>query len=184
MSSTPEAVAIQALLSSQVRSPNNDSRGGTCTVSHVHARWDGDDRGHGIADAAHLQPGAGELVAAFGQEGWVAEQPELHLLPHIEAWCTRDQRLTLVHAHADARGVFVLDFEWRGGRWSRGQVRAAVFSLIGRFAEAATYVRQRAPAGDDSRPGLHFEIGTGELAPDAAFAPHGHAVAISVAAAD
>jgi hypothetical protein len=41
-------------------------------------RWDGDTRGRGIGDAAQLVPGAGELVEAFGQPDWVAEDPQLH----------------------------------------------------------------------------------------------------------
>jgi hypothetical protein len=47
-------------------------------------RWDGDTRGRGIGDAAQLVPGAGELVEAFGQPDWVAEDPQLHLRPHVE----------------------------------------------------------------------------------------------------
>jgi hypothetical protein len=62
-------------------------------------RWEGDNRGRGVADAAQLAPGASELVAAFTQPAWVAEQPEIHLRPHIEAWCRRDQRLALIDAH-------------------------------------------------------------------------------------
>jgi hypothetical protein len=51
-----------------------------------------------------------------------------------------------------------------------------VFSLIGSFAESATYVRQRrVDAGT-----LRFEIGTGELADDTRFLPHGHAVVINL----
>jgi hypothetical protein len=34
---------------------------------------------------------------------------------------------------------------------------------------------------DERSAGLQFEIGTGELAPDSRFAPHGHAVVINVA---
>ena len=64
-----------------------------------------------------------------------------------------------------------------------GQARATVFSLIGSFAETATYVRQRRVAGDgdDSGQRLRFEVGTGELAPDARFEPHGHVVVINLA---
>jgi hypothetical protein len=57
-----------------------------------------------------------------------------------------------------------------------------VFALIGQFAESATYVRQRRPSNGGGRGSLQFEVGTGELAPDAAFAPHGHAVAVNVTA--
>ena len=146
-------------------------------------RWDGDSRGYGVGDAAQLVAGATDLVAAFSQPGWLAEQPEIHLRPHIEAWCQRDQRLGLVDAHTDDRDGYILDLEWRGAPGGVGAVRAAVFALIGSFAESGTYVRQRRvrDGGDDPAMKLRFEVGTGELAPDAEFAPHGHVVVIEVA---
>jgi hypothetical protein len=144
-------------------------------------RWDDDDRGHGIGDAAQLVPGATELVAAFSQSDWVAEQPEIHLRPHVEAWCRGDGRLALVGANTDDTDAYVLDVEWRSASSSVGEARAAVFALIGSFAESATYVRQRRVNGDGSTTRLRFEVGTGELAPDARFAPHGHVVLIDVA---
>jgi hypothetical protein len=149
------------------------------------ARWEGDDRGRGIADATRLVSGVGELVAAFTQATWVAEQPEVHLLPHVEAWCRRDPRLALTGAHADDTGAYVLDLEWHGTTPSVGGARAAVFSLIGSFAESATYVRQRRMPtdGDGSALMLQFEVGTGELAPEARFEPHGHVVLINVTGA-
>ena len=145
--------------------------------------WDEDERGHGVGDAAQLVAGAGELVAAFSQSEWVAEQPEIHLRPHLDAWCQRDQRLALIGAHSDDKGAYVVDLEWRGAIGSVGEARAAVFSLVGSFAESATYVRQRRVSrhGDGSVMKLRFEVGTGELAPDTRFAPHGHVVVISVA---
>lgn len=145
----------------------------------VPRRWEGDTRGRGVADARHLAPGASELVDAFREDGWVAEQPDDHLLPHIEAWCERDGRLVLRRAYADERGAYVVDVRCKdAGR--RGEVRAAVFALIGQFAESATYVRQRRLQRDERPAGLRFEVGTGELAPDSQFAPHGHAVVIEV----
>lgn len=145
-------------------------------------RWDGDDRGRGVADAAQLVSGASELVAAFTQPAWVAEQPEVHLRPHVEAWCGRDQRLTLIDGHTDDMDAYVLDLEWCGESAGVGEARAAVFALIGSFAETATYVRQRRVAGDDggSTMKLQFEVGTGELT-DTRFDPHGHVVVINVA---
>ena len=148
-------------------------------------RWEGDSRGRGIGDAGQLVPGASELVAAFTAPDWVAEQPEAHLRPHIEDWCRRDGRLALTQASADDTNAYVLELAWRGEATGVGQVRAAVFALIGSFAEAATYVRQRRVEadGDGSAVRLRFEIGTGELAPDTRFLPHGHAVVINVTAA-
>jgi hypothetical protein len=79
--------------------------------------------------------------------------------------------------------AYILDLEWRGASASVGEARAAVFSLIGSFAESATYVRQRRVStdGDDSAVKLQFEVGTGELAPDTRFDPHGPVVVINVA---
>lgn len=146
-------------------------------------RWDCDDRGHGIGDAAELVSGASELIAAFKESNWVAEQPDLHLLPHIEAWCERDRTLALTGSYTNDADAYVLDLEWRGATGSVGAARAAVFSLIGSFAESATYVRQRRVAGNDSgsEMKLQFEVGTGELASDARFESHGHVVLINVA---
>jgi len=142
----------------------------------MRARWDGDDRGHGVADAKQLVAGATELVAAFGEDAWVAEDPEVHLLPHIERWCERDGRLAVADARVDGAGAYFLELEWRCEPRGRSQAKAAVFALIGQFSESATYVRQRKPTNGR----LRFEVGTGELA-DARFAPHGHVVVIDVA---
>jgi hypothetical protein len=149
----------------------------------VRKRWDDDDRGHGVGDATQLVAGATELVEAFGESAWVAEEPELHLRPHMEAWCQHDQRLRLLGAHVDPADGYILDLEWRGEPGSVGQARAAVFSLIGSFAESATYVRQRRFKSDagGSTMTLRFEVGTGELAPDSRFASHGHVVIVDVA---
>ena len=145
-------------------------------------RWDGDDRGHGVGDAVPLVAGARELVAAFSESMWVAEQPEIHLRPHVEAWCQRDRRLALTDAHTDDSHAYILDLEWRGAPGSVGDARATVFSLIGSFAESATYVRQRRvrSRGDGSPMKLRFEVGTGELAPETRFAAHGHVVVLNV----
>jgi hypothetical protein len=142
-------------------------------------RWDDDERGRGIADAHQLVAGASELVAAFGARDWVAEEPELHLKPHIDAWCEADGRLALARAYSDDHGAFVLDLTWLARPAGPGEVRAAVYALVGQFAESATYVRQRRDVNGGQVPKLRFEVGTGEL--DGAFASHGHAVVINVA---
>ena len=147
------------------------------------SRWDGDDRGLGVGDALQFVPGGRELIAAFGEPGWVAESPEVHLRPHVEAWCQRDGRLALSSAHTDQSNAYIVDLDWRGASASVGQARAAVFSLIGSFAESATYVRQRRVTHDGDESALRqlrFEVGTGELAPDSRFHPHGHTVVINV----
>ncbi|MEV4262178.1 hypothetical protein [Kribbella sp. NPDC049584] len=144
-------------------------------------RWEGDEIGRGVGDAERFVPGVSDLLAAFQEPLWVTEEPEVHLLPHVERWCQNDGRLAVRTSSTDDQHTFVLDLEWRGEPTSVGHARAAVFSLIGSFAETATYIRQRRILSDGSLAGLQFEIGTGELAPDARFRPHGHAVLINVA---
>ncbi|MBV9047998.1 MAG: hypothetical protein JOY58_06995 [Solirubrobacterales bacterium] len=56
---------------------------------------------HGIGDSTQLVAGASELTAAFSESDWVADQPEAHLRPHVEAWCQRDQRLALIRDNPD-----------------------------------------------------------------------------------
>jgi hypothetical protein len=148
----------------------------------VSARWDGDSRGYGVGDAGRLVEGAAELVAAFEEPRWVAEQPDLHLGPHIEGWCRDDERLRLTGARSDDTGAYIVDLEWRGAPGGVAAVRAAVFCLIGSFAESATYVRQRRARGgaDPATMAMSFEVGTGELAPEARFVPHGHIVLMHV----
>jgi hypothetical protein len=110
------------------------------------------------------------LVTAFGAQQWVAEEPGEHLLPHVRAWCELDQRLALASAHSDDADADVLDLEWQGPQGALRDARAAVFALIGRFAESATYVRQRRVKRDQEGEvvDLLFEVGTGEF-PDTLF---------------
>src|SRR5919199_6297223 len=51
-------------------------------------RWDGDERGHGVANALSASHAVARLLEAMALPDWVAEQPEVHLLPHIEAGLT------------------------------------------------------------------------------------------------
>lgn len=140
-------------------------------------RWDGDERGEGIADARSFAPGAAELVEAMGRPSWVAEQPEVHLLPHLRRSC-ESLSLELVDARASADGSFDVEVRWTGETKRIADVRAAIFALVGGFAEVSTYVRQRRsrPAGDT----VVFEIVTGILEEAGSFAPHGHTVRLSV----
>ena len=142
-------------------------------------RWDGDDQGEGVGDAAAFADGAGELVDAMRSPSWVAEEPEVHLLPHLERAC-RTLPFEIEDACLSGEKSFDLRLRWTGERRKVGQVRAAVFALVGSFAESATYVRQRRfPAAENGDETLLFEIVTGVL-DDGAFAPHGHTVRVTV----
>lgn len=137
-------------------------------------RWDGDERGGGVADARTYAPGAAELVEAMHEQGWVAEDPDAHLLPHLERAC-RSLPLELVRAETRGDGTFVVELTWLGDTAGAAAVRSAVYALAGSIAETASYVRQRR---DGSR--LVFELVTGEIGDDLRFAPHGHSVSFEV----
>ena len=136
-------------------------------------RWDGDERGEGIADARAFVPGAEALVEAMQSPNWVAEEPEAHLLPHLRR-CCESLPFELIDARVSEDGSFDVDLRWVGETKGIGEVRAAIFALVGSFAEVATYVRQR--RGDSTI----FEVVTGSPEEES-FAPHGHTVRFRVA---
>jgi len=144
----------------------------------VDLRWDGDERGEGVADAIPFTVGAVELIDAMRLPKWVAEEPELHLLPHIERAC-KTLPFEIDGAGVAPDGAFDVRLRWTGQEQAVGRARAAVFALVGSFSEVSTYVRQRRIAAGDEGETLLFEVVTGILG-DGGFSPHGHTVRISV----
>jgi hypothetical protein len=53
-------------------------------------RWDTDTTGHGAGSAAQQVDAVEALIDAMRLPDWVAEEPEHHLLPHIERACARE----------------------------------------------------------------------------------------------
>ena len=137
-------------------------------------RWDGDERGDGVADAAKFVDGATELIAAMRRPNWVAEQPELHLLPHLEQAC-KPLPLEILAARTMEDGSYEVQLDWTGDEPRVGAIRATIFSLLGGIAEPSTYVRQRR-----SDVALTFDVVTG-IVDDMPFKPHGHTLRLSVA---
>ena len=115
-------------------------------------RWDTDDRGTGVGDARALLPEARRLLAAMDADGWVAEEPEAHLLPHLHRACA-DEALPLELVAIDAAAG-------RRVRRRRALDRAAgvVAATAGRGPRAArvgrasSHLRPRAPRGRRPRP--------------------------------
>ena len=52
-------------------------------------RWDGDERGRGIADAAGLAGRVDALASQMRDGGWVTEDPRAHLAHHLTRACGR-----------------------------------------------------------------------------------------------
>jgi len=116
-----------------------------------------------------------ELVQATGEAAWVAEEPELHLLPHLRRAC-ETLPLELESAATAADGTFEVELGWTGEPGAVGKRREAVFALLGAIAETSSYVRQRNGEGGE----LLFEVVTGLVEADTPLAPHGHTLRIRV----
>lgn len=138
-------------------------------------RWEDDTRFVGVGSAASLLPVVEAFVAAARDDGWVAEEPVLHLRPKLDAWLAdapaglwRDVTLT-------TDGLWlVIDVTWTGDGRLR-DLRADAYALLGSFAELDTFVTQRV---EPKTRIVVFELATG--LPEGHFAPHGHLVRLVV----
>lgn len=134
-------------------------------------RWDTDERFTGVADASVFAVAVEELADLARRPGWIAEEPEAHLVPHLRGAQVAGLRLSGWHVRDD--GVLDAVAEYRAGE-SRGDLRRQAWALIGTIAEPAASVRERS---DGDR--VIFEVVTG--IPDGGrFASHGHAVRLTL----
>jgi hypothetical protein len=141
----------------------------------VRRRWDIDERGRGVASAAEAVPDLDRLRAAMQEPDWVTEDPQVHLLPHMERMCA-ERGWTVTRAEVvDA----VLEIDVAAPADSV-RSREAGFTLLATFAEASTHVVERSP---DLGRDVELFVTTGMLEGDSGpgFAPHGHTVRIRVA---
>jgi hypothetical protein len=139
-------------------------------------RWDPDERGIGVGDARAYLDRLDALRAAADQEGWVAEEPEAHLLPHIVRHVDAGAPWVLLATATEPDGTFVVDLRWIGAADAdRRMIRIAAYALIGVIAEGTTAVTE-VPGPD----GLAFEVLTGMLADQTGFASHGHTLRLRI----
>jgi hypothetical protein len=139
-------------------------------------RWDPDERGIGVGDArAHLAR-LDALRAAADQDGWVAEEPEAHLLPHILRHVGDGAPWAIDGTSTEPDGTFVVDLRWIGpADADRRSIRAAAYELIGVVAEGTTEIAE--VQGPDRHA---FEVVTGMLADQTEFASHGHTLRLMI----
>lgn len=137
-------------------------------------RWDTDARGIGVADAHAWQSTIATLSALVTEDGWVAEQPEAHLLPHLAGAASADGRLRLIGATTGPSGEFVVDLDWIGDPTAaRRDRRTALYTLVGSIAESVTVIR-----GPSGTAGEELEVLTGGPLGDSPFGSHGHTIRI------
>ena len=135
----------------------------------MEARWEGDERRRGIADAARFGEGPTKLLKEMRASGWITEDPVSHLLPHIEAAIEAGAPFTITTTETETDGTFAVGLRAHAVDEHRphAALRAAAFALIGSFAESTTFVEEREE---------EFVVVTGLLDDQTHFAPHGHTV--------
>jgi hypothetical protein len=156
-------------------------------------RWDTDERGTGVADASAEVPRIAALRAHAGRGGWVAEEPEAHLWPHLERaieqpgspWKSATWTI-------DADGRLVVELEYAGADTDRplAAVRADAFALVGQVAETSSFVRvAETPShvgtmSSGQRAMVQVDVVTGLLDDETSFASHGHTLRLRIARVD
>ncbi|MFD1940044.1 MULTISPECIES: hypothetical protein [Nonomuraea] len=131
-------------------------------------RWDNDDRFTGVSDGSAMRPAVEDLAAVMARDGWVTEDPDAHLLPHLRAapgWQVVAERLT-------EDGVY--EVAARPDESLEGiDVHRAAIRLLSVIAEPSFFVRQSGPGT--------FECVTGVMPGDPpGYATHGHLVRLLI----
>jgi len=141
-------------------------------VADARKRWDTDDRLTGVADASAFATGIEELAALARRPRWVAEEPELHLAPHLRRASVDGLHIGEIRTVQD--GVLAVTAECDQGA-SRGELRRLAWALLGTIAEPAASVRER--HDDDA---AIYEVVTGIPDDAGPFASHGHTVRLTL----
>ena len=116
-------------------------------------------------------PPVRDLLTHLDRDGWIAEEPEHHLLPHLRAACT-DSPFTLNASRTLPDGVFELTLDLAPGPEKIDVLRSAI-RLLSAVAEPAFFVRQTTPTTID--------CATGVLDGDPpGFASHGHLIRLLI----
>jgi hypothetical protein len=107
--------------------------------------------------------------------GWVAEEPDAHLLPHLAA-AAEGSPVRIDGTTTDLDGTFVVDLVWIGpDEPTRQAVRAVLFELVGTVAETVTLIHEPPAAR-----GRELEVLTGSRDGEGPFAGHGHTIRFTV----
>ncbi len=138
-------------------------------------RWDTDSRLEGVADSSVFAAALEELAVLARRPGWVTEEPEVHLVPHL-----RDANvagLRLLDSCVRDDGVLDVAAEYSPGD-SRRDIRRRAWALIGAIAEPAASVREHRDGG-----AVVFDVVTGVPEGSGKFASHGHTLRLTLRSA-
>lgn len=105
----------------------------------MNERWDGDRTGAGVSDGEAFAPPIRTLLDEMVRPDWNTEQPEAHLLPHLERWCAREGSPLKLRAAAEEDTLFVVDLDAAHGT-TNDHMRELVYALISTIAEPTTVV--------------------------------------------
>ena len=146
-------------------------------------RWDIDERGEGVADAVAEALRIDDLRGHAERPGWVTEEPEAHLWPHLERAIQEPGSPWVSAAHSvDVDGRLIVDLVHAPveGDRARAVLQADVLRLVGLVIEGATFVEIEERGLDDT---LVMDIVTGMLDDQTPFKAHGHTLRFRVTTA-
>lgn len=113
------------------------------------------------------------LLEHLGREGWVTEDPDVHLLPHLQRWCEQpDSRWRLLAARSSDDGVYVVDIAPIAETSALDLLIRDVIPLLAQVAESSFAVQQV----DENT----VECVTGMLDGDGPYAAHGHLIRLRI----
>ena len=135
-------------------------------------RWDTDERFAGVADASAFAAGVEDLAQLARRPGWVTEEPEMHLVPHLRN--ANIDGLQLVDCQTGEDGALAVTATYDLGA-SRSDIRRRAWALLGTIAEPAASVREHA-----DRQAVVFEVVTGIPDDSGPFASHGHSLRLTL----
>ena len=105
----------------------------------MNERWDGDRTGAGVSDGEAFAPPLRTLLDEMARPDWNTEQPEDHLLPHLERWCGREASPFVLRSAAVDGTVFVVDLEPADGTTREG-AHEQLYALVSAIAEPTTVI--------------------------------------------
>ncbi len=115
-------------------------------------RWDPDDRGVGVADARGHLATLDAMRDVAGRDGWVAESPDVHLLPRLVERASGVSPFRVDTTRTEPDGAFEIEVRWVGPPHAeQWEVRAAAIGLIGVVAETTTLIHESRGLGRRSR---------------------------------